>query len=494
MSPIALQAEYHKKLVRRKGVVGTGIGRKLAGGVPTEEEALIVFVDKKLPDDVIPKSAVLPNRINGIPIDIIEVGKLVKHDVLTARIRPIRPGYSCGHGLITAGTIGGVFLDRDGDHVILSNCHVLANENNANIGDPIFQPGPWDAPGLDKTWHGWSNPIANLPYVATLKAFVPLKTTGNTQDSAIAVIPAAGIEQNLVDPIYPFIDRPAAGWGTPQISMSVQKVGRTTGHTTGKILAMNGQFGIDYDFGVGGFTGCVVTTTMSQGGDSGSVIFDMNANAVAHLFAGSDKVTLGVPIEIVREQYGLQLWNAEPTFELLTLDAHWNTYCSPGSAINVVDNVVHIAAKSNQYCCLERSLSHPVNIVSCEVFSGTDGGATWGPGLVLQFPTEMLKINLRFGGPWGGYFNTNEYLAVGHTKPNTWYSMRIRYTGPNIALEMEEAGAGEPWTKLIELPRSLLPHDPIAVRIGKTDGDGLKTDYHDKGADGVCQFRNLIIN
>src|SRR5262249_45652273 len=63
-----------------------------------------------------------------------------------ARVRPIQIGLSCGHFHITAGTLG-CFVHPRGDSdtlMILSNDHVLADEDNAAVRDAILQPGHWD--------------------------------------------------------------------------------------------------------------------------------------------------------------------------------------------------------------------------------------------------------------------------------------------------------------------------------------------------------------
>ena len=85
--------------------------------------------------------------------------------------------YSVGHVDITAGTYGtAVYRILPGGSVnpprhglgiprswyILSNNHVLANSNDANIGDLILQPGPFD---------GGTDPE---DAIARLRAFVPI--------------------------------------------------------------------------------------------------------------------------------------------------------------------------------------------------------------------------------------------------------------------------------------------------------------------------------
>jgi hypothetical protein len=50
-------------------------------------------------------------------------------------------GISIGHFRVTAGTLGCLVQDRDGNRFILSNNHVLADENKAEVGDVILQAG-----------------------------------------------------------------------------------------------------------------------------------------------------------------------------------------------------------------------------------------------------------------------------------------------------------------------------------------------------------------
>ena len=59
---------------------------------------------------------------------------------LQGNVRPLRPGASVGHVRVTAGSIG-AFVQSEGQTMILSNNHVLANENLAAAGDNVLQPG-----------------------------------------------------------------------------------------------------------------------------------------------------------------------------------------------------------------------------------------------------------------------------------------------------------------------------------------------------------------
>ncbi len=79
--------------------------------------------------------------------DVVYIGRIVKRQVpwTQQRLRPLEIGGSIGHFKITAGTLGCFVRKRSGSAVrILSNNHVLANENAAKKGDAIIQPGRYD--------------------------------------------------------------------------------------------------------------------------------------------------------------------------------------------------------------------------------------------------------------------------------------------------------------------------------------------------------------
>src|SRR3546814_2151337 len=85
--------------------------------------------------------------------DIRYIGRVSKRTVAAAstapwhqqRQRPLLIGCSADHVAVTAGTLGAFVRQRRTlTASILSNNHVLANENRAKVGDAILQPGPYD--------------------------------------------------------------------------------------------------------------------------------------------------------------------------------------------------------------------------------------------------------------------------------------------------------------------------------------------------------------
>ena len=71
--------------------------------------------------------------------------------------------------------------------------------------------------------------------------------------------------------------------------------------STGKIKDASASVKVNYDNQTALFRDQILTTNMSQGGDSGSLVLDMKARAVGLLFAGSEQVTILNPInEVLR--------------------------------------------------------------------------------------------------------------------------------------------------------------------------------------------------
>lgn len=146
------------------GVVGTAVGIKFVGGKPTTELSLQVFVTTKSGTAAV-KVPSTYTAADGtvIKTDVIELGA-VGFTGFTGTYRPAKPGAAISHASSAGtGSFGAVVTDNtDGQSVILSASHTMANFNNAAIGDKIIQTS---------VQYGGSSPNSNY---ATLKRFVPL--------------------------------------------------------------------------------------------------------------------------------------------------------------------------------------------------------------------------------------------------------------------------------------------------------------------------------
>jgi hypothetical protein len=204
------------------------------------------------------------------------------------------------------GTLGALLRDQTGSQYILSNNHVLAESDQAAIGDAIVQPGLIDS-NCDQN--------AGRP-VAALRYAVPLATNQTNVDAALAEVnagtvdpggailqlgtpgtgangglgaaaPAAGLGEAIVPALFA-VDSP---------SLLVAKSGRTTGLTCSSIDAIDLSIEVDYykdcaetqpyyrktftnQIGIGG-------DGFSDSGDSGALVVNAaNAEPLGLYFAG----------------------------------------------------------------------------------------------------------------------------------------------------------------------------------------------------------------
>ncbi|WP_029433469.1 hypothetical protein [Blastococcus sp. URHD0036] len=198
---------------------------------------------------------------------------------LQRRVRPLRPGCSIAHPTVTAGTLGG-FVRVGGRPAVLSNNHVLAASDAAVPGDPVLQPGPADGG-------------AAADRVATLSAFPRFATGRNLVDAAVAVLDDGVATDPGAYPGGPLGPTVVDG-DEVDPDERVEKLGRTTGHTHGRITAVEVDgVAVQYDEVVHTFDGQLeiegLDGAFSAGGDSGSVIWRSADRApLALLFAGSD--------------------------------------------------------------------------------------------------------------------------------------------------------------------------------------------------------------
>lgn len=268
-----------------------------ASGLPGEP-ALAVFTVERASDDAIRAEvarAAGTRAVTTVPTLQVPVG-MVDAQPHRFRIRPAPGGVSVGHFRVTAGTLGclvrGNRPPRDRRLMVLSNNHVLANSNDARLGDCISQPGNAD---------GGRCPADQI---AILERFVPIRFGGpaNFVDCATGWAWPDRVRRELI-----YLSggnrrffRIGAAPINPAVGMLVGKTGRTTQLTQGRIIAVNVTVNVNFGGGrVAQFRDQIavrgLSGTFSAGGDSGSVIWQWapGLRPVGLLFAGGGGVTFG---------------------------------------------------------------------------------------------------------------------------------------------------------------------------------------------------------
>jgi hypothetical protein len=283
-------------------VVGIGIGPKVKRGKASGTRCIRFYVEKKVGENAMPKEFVIPKKIKGVPTDVVETGRFyaLAPPIAQTRLRPAKGGCSVGFkfsgakaGFVMAGTFGALVADKAGNRFILSNNHVLANENALPLGSPIFQPGLLDNgdPAHDR--------------IARLSKFVRIRPapTMNKVDAAIAALLLPTLAVRTILPSVGNLSSP-----TPipaAVGMRVHKHGRTTGYRRGRVVDVAADVNITYDFGVARFADQILIVgdagkSFSDSGDSGSLIVDRGtARATGLLFAGSKSHTIANHIQDV---------------------------------------------------------------------------------------------------------------------------------------------------------------------------------------------------
>lgn len=354
-----VQDEEQDALLAKGNVVGVALGHKIKGGIDTGDPCVSVLVNQKMLDDslLLPEDKIAPT-VGKYKTDVIETGDIfagapttttvtekrtvrraptvperfvapppvngvvatpeetlletaafeqVGIEALARRRRPAEGGYSVAHYRVTAGTIATAVYDARAfpgipqKYYILSNNHVLANSNMARIGDPILQPGPADGGVLPSD------------HIANLSRWVPIRF--GTPGTSPALWPNNYVDAAIAEGQFHDIDREIYWIGYLRgvdflrtTGTFVQKTGRTTSYTTGRVTNINATVVVNYGGGrQAKMVRQIITTNMSAPGDSGAQLCDMSGNAVGLLFAGSSSVTIHNHIIFVQSLLGIRV-------------------------------------------------------------------------------------------------------------------------------------------------------------------------------------------
>ena len=71
-----VRARHEDELLRYPHVVGVSEGIRTKQGKPTGEPCLVVLVERKIPVGELDPGGILPAEIEGIRVDVVEVGRV----------------------------------------------------------------------------------------------------------------------------------------------------------------------------------------------------------------------------------------------------------------------------------------------------------------------------------------------------------------------------------------------------------------------------------
>lgn len=305
---ISVQEAHNPDLLAMAGVAGTAVGFDLSGqpvvkvylthenvaGIPVSLDGHRLVTEVTGPFDFLGD---MPPGFAAAADD--------ETDPRRSFSRPVPIGVSTGQVDVTAGTIG-ARVTSGAEVFALSNNHVYANRNRANLGDRILQPGAVDG-GINPT-----DAIGTLHDYEPIRFCSPFPSCPpNRIDAALA----STTTENLGN------STPSNGYGTPRseilaarLGMEVQKYGRTTGHTHGKISGVNATMNVGFRDSTARFSGQILISGrgFSGPGDSGSLIVaggngPDSRRPVGLLFAGSETSTIANPIGLVLERFNVRI-------------------------------------------------------------------------------------------------------------------------------------------------------------------------------------------
>ncbi len=279
--PHALQAQNrlgdstaaaYREAVRRYGdkpwVTGVMISlREKDGKLDLEGGPVIaIHVRKKVGPRYVVATRKIPGKILGVPTDVVQVNT-EKSDSLvgipTAFTLPLCPGRSIGRETVgSAGTLGAIVTNDDGDRCLLTARHVLFDGASGTKKVRIVHPGPVDAltpttsqviAEVIKTHQGADAGVARL---------VPQTLSVNNNAGGVAI----GAPEE------------------PTLGAIVNKSGRTTGDTQAIVQGWGtGQLGVYPALLLRPVDG---TQPAWAAGDSGAVWFDETSNRAIGLHVG----------------------------------------------------------------------------------------------------------------------------------------------------------------------------------------------------------------
>jgi len=381
-----------------------------------------------------------------------------------------------------SGTLGALIQDQGGRQYLLSNNHVLAQSDQASVGDAIVQPGLIDNNCTPNGDGPGTTPVASLTGWLALNSRATNADAAIAQVASRAVDPAGRILELGVKQADGTLGAAAPGTSSSGgrgeaawLDMKVAKSGRTTGLTCGGVTALDVDVGVDY------FKDCAETrpyltklfkgqmaisgNAFSDAGDSGALVVDAgNAEPVGLYFAGGTDVD-GVAHAVASPA-------AEVLSELSAQVGSGTSYSFVGSAdhevscLNYGDNPVAAAqnrsltdeelARAQQALAPARALINPsAGILGVATGKSSDAP---GKGAVILYVDENMTPSAPFaiGGVRTIVIPTTAHAVAFGSAPQT----------APISSALSGAVIGEAIATKQQVARNLMKQNPAFFGVG----------------------------
>jgi hypothetical protein len=483
-----VQRRHTPQLMDIPGVVGTAVGL-------TEDGHPVVKVFT-INDHV----QGIPESLEGLPVRTQVTGMFqALTNPAQRQPRPVPTGVSTGHPAVTAGTIGARVRDGAGNVYVLSNNHVLANQNDASIGDAALQPGTYD---------GGQDPADRIGTLHDFQSIVFTSTANNTIDAAIALSTISDL--GFATPADDGYGAPSSTTVPAYIGQPVQKYGRTTKLTQGEVTDLNVTVNVCYEvlliFCVKSarFVGQIGISGpgFSGGGDSGSLIVtgDGNRNPVALLFAGSDTYTLANPIDLVLDRFNVTIddgsgGTAEPVPDIAVSAVSAAGSATQGDAVPVSVTVRNVggANAGADFTVTLADATDAQTIGAQTVAGGLAAGASttldfsWGTA-GSSIGEHTLTASHDFADANSGNDSRSAVVTIS-TEPAPATGMHIGDLFPYNSNE------GSSWTAYVIVRVHDSSHDPVegATVYGSWTGGGLAVDECTTDYAGECLMLSTLM-
>ncbi len=157
----------------------------------------------------------------------------------------------------------------------------------------------------------------------------------------------------------------------------------------------------------------------------------------------------------------------DESFTGAALPDGWTKHAtSPDATVTTGPDGAVLGAEAHESLYVESALPPGTRSVEVHINTGSDGGATWGPGLAIVWPHGTVRLYAR---PAEGRMGVDQdwcqwlYPSLADENGNLWFRLDL----DDHLVRLAASPDGNRWTLLKTFLRTGFPDDPVALRVGK---------------------------